>query len=109
MKIAQLQKTVKRYLRTLRLLDSLGILSKTGSETFRAILLYRKKKESHKKNICYRPKISAFHKGFDRGNTVFQILRNLVRKGCFQMLLEARQSSADAIQKLKTDGNRAKF
>ena len=68
MKIAQLQKTVKRYLRTLRLLDSLGILSKTGSETFRAILLYRKKKESHKKNICYRPKISAFHKGFDRGN-----------------------------------------
>ena len=90
-------------------MDSLGILSKTGSETFRAILLYRKKKESDKKFFVTVQKFRPFIRGLTVEIGLEQILRNLVRKGCFQMLLEARQSSADAIQKLKTDGNRAKF
>ena len=37
------------------------------------------------------------------------ILRNLIRKGCFQMNLNARQSPEDSLSEIKADANLAKF
>ena len=36
---------------TLRLLTGLGFFSKTGSHTFRSVLIYGKEQESRKKNL----------------------------------------------------------
>ena len=38
-----------------------------------------------------------FLRRFDRRNAFFEISRNLIRKGCFQMSLNARQSPEDIL------------
>ena len=47
--------------------------------------------------------------GFDRKNVLFKISRNLIRKACFQMTLNARKSCADRFLKIKIDDNGARF
>ena len=62
------------------------------------------------KKICHnRAKKFTFLRRFDRKNTVFEILRNLIPKACFQMTLNARKSRADSFLKIKTDDDRARF
>ena len=51
----------------------------------------------------------TFIRGFDRKNTVFRTARNQIRKACFQMTLNARESCSDSFLKIKTDDNRARF
>ena len=48
-------------------------------------------------------------KGVDHKNTAFGISRNLIRKACFQMTLNARKSCADSFLKIRTEDNRARF
>ena len=56
-----------------------------------------------------RAKKIQLSKGFDPKNTVFEISRNLIRKACFQMALNARKPCADSFLKIKTYDNRARF
>ena len=42
-------------------------------------------------------KISPTSEGFDNKNTFFEMARNLIRKSCFQMTLNARQLVADSL------------
>ena len=41
--------------------------------------------------------------------TRFKVSRNVIRKACFQMTLNARRSPEDSLLKIKTDYNRAKL
>ena len=62
----------------LRLLTHVGFFSKTWSDTFRSVLIYRKEQESGK-IFRNRAKRFIFFRRFDRKNTFFQILRNLIK------------------------------
>ena len=59
------------------------------SEVF---FLYGKEQRSRKKYVITVQKEFTFLRGFDRKNTLFEISRNLIRKACFQMTLNARKS-----------------
>ena len=59
------------------------------SEVF---FVYGKEQRSRKKYVITVQKEFAFLRGFDRKNTLFEISRNLIRKACFQMTLNARKS-----------------
>ena len=64
---------------------------------FQKVLIYEKEREPP--NIFHnRAKSFTFLREFDHKNTFFfQISRNLIRKGCFQMTVNARQSPADSL------------
>ena len=49
--------------------------------------------------------------GFNSKSMVFEMSRDLIRKACFQMTLNARKSCADSFLKIKTYDidNRARF
>ena len=75
---------------TFKVVDSCWFFPNTGSDTFRSVLICRKEQESRKK--------------------IFLIMqKNLIRKGCFHMTLNARQSPMDSFQTIKTDDDQAKF
>ena len=59
------------------------------SEVF---LYMERSKNLEKINIITVQKNFTFLRGFDRENTVIEISRNLIRKACFQMPLNARKS-----------------
>ena len=82
---------------TLKLSTGLGFRSKTGSDTSRSVLIYVKKREPRKKMFRNRAKNFTFLRRFDSKNTFCEISRNLIRKGCFQMSLNARQSPEDSL------------
>ena len=89
----------------LRLLTHVGFFRQNGQKFFS---IWKKARIS--KKICHnRAKKFIFLRGFDSKNTIFEIPRNLIRKGCFQMTLNARKSCADRFLKIKTDDNRARF
>ena len=94
---------------TLRLSTGLGFCSGSGSDTFRSILIHGKEKEPRKNYFKIVQNNFTFLRGFDRKNTYFEILRNLIRKGCFQMTLNTRQSPAESLSQIKNDDNRANF
>ena len=75
----------------LRLLTHVGFFLQNGlilSEVF----LYMERSKNREK-ICHnRAKEFTFIRGFDRKNTLFEISRNLIRKACFQMTLNASKS-----------------
>ena len=67
-------------------------------------------KSKNLEKICHnRAKKFPFLRGFDCKNTLLEISRNLIRKACFQMTLNARKSWAYSFSKIKTDDNRARF
>ena len=57
------------------------------------------------KNSYGHTKKFTFLRRFDSKNTVFGILRNLIKKACSQMTLNAKQSCAHSFLKIKTDDN----
>ena len=64
-----------------------------GPDTFRIVLIYKKKQESRKK-FHNRAKKFLFLR---RLTVETHVSRNLIRKDCFQMTLNARQSSEDSL------------
>ena len=80
-----------------RLTTGLGFCLKTGSDTFRSVLIYGKEQQPRKNIFVIVEKNFTFLRGFNRKNTFFGISRNLIRKGSFRMTLNARQSPADSL------------
>ena len=68
--------------------------SKTGPDTCRSILMYGKEQESLKNYFITRQKKIIFLGRFHRRNVFF---RNVIRKDCFQMILNAKQSPEDSL------------
>ena len=59
------------HYKCLRLLTRVRFFSKTGSDTFKSVLIYGKEQESRKKNIHHRAKNFTFLRRFDSRNTFF--------------------------------------
>ena len=65
--------------------------------------------KNREKNYVITVKKIHVPKRVDRTSTFFEISRNLIRKICFQVTLNARKSCADGFLKIKTNDNRARF
>ena len=87
----------------------LDFSKKKGLILSEAFLYMERSKNLEKKLYHNQAKKFTFLREFDHKNTVFEILRNLIRNACFQMTLNARKSCADSFLKIKTaDDNRAR-
>ena len=77
---------------TLRLLTHVGFFRQNGLILSEVFLYMERSKNLEKIYIITVQKSFTFLLRFDRENTVFEISRNLIRKACFQMTLNARKS-----------------
>ena len=60
-------------------------------DTFRSFL-YLERSKNLEKNVITVQKKFIFLRGFDGKNTLFEISRNLIRKTCFQITLNASKT-----------------
>ena len=74
----------------LRMLSHVGFFRQNGL-ILSEVSLYMEESKNLEK-ICHnRAKKFTFLRGFDRKDRLFEISRNLIRKACFQMTLNARK------------------
>ena len=78
--------------KNIKVLTSVGFFSKTGSDTFRSVLVYGKEQQSRKNIFHNSAKKFNFLRRFDRRNT-----EKSNSKCCFHMALNARQSPKDSL------------
>ena len=67
--VRMIRKVLLNIFCTSRLLTHSGFFSRTGSDTFRSVLIYGKEQESRKKIFHNSAKQFIFLRGFDRRNT----------------------------------------
>ena len=75
--------------------------SKTGSDTFRSVLIYGKDQESRKKCVITVQKNFVFLRGLDRRNTFLQISKKSYSKSLFSNYTKCKTVTRGQLMKDK--------